>query len=792
MPLYGEKKLNVDNLTEALADHESRLNARIPDKTDYQDLNGHTLSVVAVGDKDILVYQDSKEGFARGLEGLRGYIERNGNVGVANAPDPDAQFNTNIAALAEQADQRHNLTTVHKGMFFHVWRVVNHLPAPGLSDATKQGLFDKAFAEVYLATNEDIAKYLNTTPNVTIKMLNKFVDGKRKEHAKIAEEKVRSLLEEKGCIIRSREEVSGALNNNTAINIDTLETNEVTGVTTHTRGADTAVHGKKTSAPSIMRIDKYKNGDFSKPIQTQYRAGSLVDSVIDGKRVSVAQHIQNFVTNDVGIPKDNGDLDLAKKPVVYNLMTSVSMQNKQDKTAAKIMQGMHKYNKSKGDNQPFFYVMNIPVNQTTSELSHDSWMSPTAREAMICADLAMLMTLPVSYLDVEGVGDKVEKIKKCYDDFLAAGAKGNFSDSPQGKKAIPLIKELKGEECFSSGKPLGENDKTTPKEKLQAIFLKLYCADVNKLEKKHGLMLQGMFLALSNNHNLKGCKSGVDRYNTTETINDMFLAYTSGKLPDGFFNRIDRLITDYLAYTEEETGAYAASAGADMFVMSMHKINADFNTYVADAASYSDTGPPKSQTSSRDNLEAENNTNKFVPEEYDALEQGNASEEQSHKGVKKRLGKMCDQNKSMQNATGVDGQAAAKKYLDMLNKYASGLSVDLKFTKLGRQHIVAARNEIRRVEDFKGDITDETVKAWAIDLQGIIEKEASYNAEGKLMIGLAAHVKAESKSRDSGAGNRDTIERGSGHGAQPARVGGGHPTTGAPDGDRISPPKGPS
>ncbi len=678
----------------------------------FRDINGQLLSVVKINEKDTFLSQDS------GTEGLSDFF---------NSIKPtisSTNFDTNVINLQQKADERHSLFPIHKAMFFYTWRFINGLSLA--TDVDKQKAFNQVYQDLNAYINADIAKFLNSRPNISISDINAYIDENRETYALMAEGLVASALVINSHELKDKKEAKAYFKEKTALNIDMIETNKVTGIITHTHGVEDSSHSKKHRPPAITKIEKYiKNPDGTlKLIQTQYRTPSLVDAEVyedtclfSGETLAANQEltVEQQVADFVKVIVEKRGEDEKNTPIVYNLLTSLSSSNKQDKTAKKNFLAMHAYNKtafndSSEQTQPLYYVMNIPVNQFGDTLDLKSGNS-LAKEAAFFADLATFDTMPKKILGEDNIS-AIEDIKKLYQAFLAdpkappyfckssqwkdarnkmIELKTNFSlnfenfplpfskfeenhltalyqlvgdnstdiNPELGSKLLNLkqqayaykaqrftpsetyaIKEFlekhgttndlltKFNQCFSNNTD-GSQDST--EDKLRKAYLKLYLEAFSgemTLQKELSSLIQGMFLALNDNDNLKGCKSGVDRYSFVEGLDNLFLSYLHTNPESAVNKEIEKAVTDYLSIGSTED-----------FAIAIHTINNKYNAYSSSMdASFNDANDAKNIASGRSSplKAAMINTNKFIPSIYTNIKQGNAPIVQAEKNAAKR------------------------------------------------------------------------------------------------------------------------------------------------------------
>ncbi len=436
---------------------------------------------------------------------------------------------SNFKALIN-SDCRFSVIPIHKEMYFHTLRSANASTAD--NEKAKQA-FRFAYDHVYQLINADMANYLNQERR-NLQALNQFIDKQRVKYATVGESMVMSHLVSDQTPLRNAQARKEILEKHTAANMDFVSTNSLSGLLTHVSGSDQSSHSKKEQLPAFMQIDQYNLKEDIK-VQSQFRVPSLTipkgDNIANdfqdenGRNIRpIDAQIRDFIDN-----QDFSD------PIVYNLLTSLPVgidSNSQEAAAKKIFKAMHVYNANRNnqsENRPLFYVMNLPINQHTHRLRYDG--STSQREALLLADLAMLNTVAqdvrfsVNYENSTlSVHDAINKLYTAYLD--TPNRDEYFSSSPQGRQAIEFFTQFKDHNLA-----LASNDNATL---IKKAFLKLY-ADKYKGtaiddQKEYGSLAQALFLAATNNHNLKGCKSANERFFYIENINNLLLAFKEATL----------------------------------------------------------------------------------------------------------------------------------------------------------------------------------------------------------------------------------------------------------------------
>ncbi len=226
--------------------------------------------------------------------------------------------------------------------------------------------------------------------------------------------------------------------------------------------------------------------------------------------------------------------DTKPKAYVYNSYTAINdrlddltSKNRQTKSAIHILQGAHRYNalqlEKNAEDAVFCLVQNISVNGFGDTLGYDRG-NALVQESTLMAELAMLHTISdiisdeslkvIRKKDKPGLESfetneqkgKIKKVFELYKEFLSRPDREPFfADSPEGRKAILLIKELKAdwrnEINFSSIDNIAENAK---------LGLKNIMA--NNLHWRHeNAKIVQVLSVFSEKVSLGGCKSGNER-----------------------------------------------------------------------------------------------------------------------------------------------------------------------------------------------------------------------------------------------------------------------------------------
>ncbi|WP_151192720.1 hypothetical protein [Cysteiniphilum sp. JM-1] len=533
------------------------------------------------------------------------------------------------------SDQRFSIIPIHKEMYFHCWRVIN-ATMQNASPDIKEQVFKTIYSASYDNINRALFGFLNSEREMSIAKLNQFIDKKREQFALSVENHLCKLLKkESQIIVRDDKALREYLKINTALDIDVIETNAVTGLLTHTHGVSQSSHSKKQCDPAIMKIEKYRLSDIvSKkeptPVEIQYRCPSLRKINI-GQTKSIEKQIAEFL--DRNNQATNGN------PFIYNLFTSIPVyydQNNQEQSAKNIFRAMHDYNAEQDDMLKYddeislFYVVNIPVNQHSRRLKYDS-VNSTAKEAMLMSDIAILNTIAKDNISLS----LLNKVNGCYRKFLQNIPK----ETPSSKQNIWFHQAVEGEETIKYIQSIKDDlylavqnipYQASQQFNLKNAFLKLYLNHFHRnvdQQKDHSSMMQAMFLALSDHQNLKGCKSANERFSYIENLNTLFKSYLVNGQSSVLASKVDTILKDYLENRIDDHN----------FSMAIHKLNDQYNIYNAGVTpSLIDTGTPKCSTLIQkmdDNLGVGGiNTNYFVANCYENFAQNHASKVQAHSG----------------------------------------------------------------------------------------------------------------------------------------------------------------
>lgn len=462
--------------------------------------------------------------------------------------------------------------------------------------------------------------------------------------------------------------------------------NRQEGESTRSKSAE----GERASLDSTTTTEAWNNTSAApyKPIKggdTASTRGSESDSDLGGE----------FAESSV-LPQEDTQVD-TRPPVIHNLMTSIPIgntirdDNKQAKTLKANLAAMHAYNK-KREKQPFFFFMNVPVNQRSYKLSYES-PSALAREAMLASDLAVLTSVLSEVIKIGPEGNLTpvgQHLQGLYQQALDQKAGDYLHQSSAGRKLVAECKRLKMILRQEVHNPQTEEQVSakTSEQKLRAVFAKLYAkkfgsgANVGKentdwlglkragslaksgaywamrqmglnwgQQLQYGKMTQAMHMALNRFDQNAGCKSAVDRFTVVETADDLLLAYAQNTLPEGNLKtEVNTLMEGYLRNTinskqltvgldklVSKYAAYSPATTAGILAAGAHKAEARDEIGVSEdradlgrvtAREFDPLKPQKSVAS----------TNRVYPAAYkDTIKQSKASKVQSHKSAARML-----------------------------------------------------------------------------------------------------------------------------------------------------------
>ncbi|OAJ33537.1 hypothetical protein [Piscirickettsia salmonis] len=549
--------------------------------------------------------------------------------------------------------QRFSIIPIHKEMYFHVLRCANAVT----TDREKAHVaLEFAYNHIYQLMNADLAAFLSVGDR-SIQELNQFIDQQRVKYATVAESMVMSHLLSSPAE-KLRKKSRKWLETHTAADMDFIATNQLTGLLTHVTGCEQSSHSKKDQPAAMMVIDRYalarsedakersddakERSDGAKPSQSQIKVPSLQEFKVKGNYIRISQQIRNFMDD---YPIQGRDAP----PVVYNLLTSLPRGKDscgQQASAEKIFKGAHHYNATRGDT-PMFYVMNLPINQHTQFLHY--YGSQTQKEALLLADLTVFDAAQAQGIITDRAAIlSINMIKKFYQDYLNREDREDFfSESAEGELAIEFSKGLKkrindGEvaqlndgEVAQLSDGASVDDEVLVKQALLKVYASKYSGKKVSDQKKYGSLAQALFLAVTNNHNFKGCKSANERFSYIENLNALLFAFKAGTLQGDIARQMRRALTKYIQDGNERD-----------FALTLHRINDRCNVYNAGVIpSCMDTGTPKCEINrgQGDGLGVGSwwNTNYFVANVYQNISQSRASGLQAHaKKMDKRMDKL--------------------------------------------------------------------------------------------------------------------------------------------------------
>ncbi|MCF6807418.1 hypothetical protein L3V79_03300 [Thiotrichales bacterium 19S9-12] len=567
-----------------------------------------------------------------------------------------------------KADTKQSLIPIQQEMLFYTLRVIGALSTNDDRKDNQKKYFDTIYSKVYDLINNDLNKYLTGNPNASVKDINKYIDERRKDYIKLAESCAIQKFITNSVEFPPKQHIKDYLYYKTAADLDMVIYNPTTGIVTEITGPDdqNSSHSKEIALPAVMVMKHYRMNDDdsyykNKPLQIQYRVPSLATPKIqdengNDKSIKIQQQLDSIalkINKDSGYETDlENSTDLEELSLLfnkektphftYNLLTSIPIlfdPNSQEETARIIFEGIHKYNQSIQNTQkPICYALNLPINQHTHLLSYGP-INETAKEALFMADLAMFNSLKESL--PSGTNNQYLKILNDeYNEFLnSENRPALFCKSEQAKAFQKAAVNLKNE--INNIILIGpeSHDK---KNILAKTLLKLYAtnyhgenSDQMEHQKEMASIIQGMHLSLTQ-HNLKGCKSANERFSFIENLNELFLAYHSETFKNDIPEKVKDALTEYL------TKVPPTPQDGYNLAVKLHKINDDYNVYgTGTFPSMLDTGTPKDKTDENGNQESlavsGAHTNYYRPELYENVYQHNASFEQAHGKMLKRL-----------------------------------------------------------------------------------------------------------------------------------------------------------
>lgn len=769
----------------------------------YYDINGQVLSVVGLkqadgGFKQTLVNHD--------LGGSTGLAKFWNGLGACLPEGEDkTKFNNNKQALLNISNQRHSIKDIHDIMFRVVWRLVNRLSNENLQ-FKKQEAFDQIYRDLYKYINQDIALFFNETDMsddsaTIIKKINTHIDEQSITYHNYVNHAAGKVFDQKKIDMVAREEGIANLGHKTAIDMDALESSRVTQLVIRSKGIEQSSESKKISPSATVPQQKYKFSevlgdnavDDPKPLRSQSRnpsfahVRSLKEKVViagqtikqEGDSFTVKEQVATYMARII-TEREKAE---SNKPVVYNLLTSLSAHNSQAATAKDIFQAMHAYNKSAinnalknqksvvtGRDEPFLYVMNVPVNQWGDRLMlKPGWrgmITPMynrlSKEAAFFADFAMLETLSEN-MRSEKINQVVINIRQIYCDFLTetefadtSKQKGffrntfgpsinYFCDSKHWDDAVKKLEAAKGlvnkKAKEATQDQSADNTALDEQQKLHKAYAVLHGAAMGDEgfddQKQYGSIIQGMFLAANDNDNLKGCKSAVDRYGFVENLGNCLLGYIAGGEVVGEPGENDddamrhELTSAINRFLDGENGA--GQFNIKTFAESVHEIRNKYVAYeIGKAAEYNDandskningdsheSSPLKSQWFSKkpgDWIPSFNGTNEFVPGRL-------ASNNQQKSAPKTQAKKSAESTFDTVHAS-YKPQVLRDNWIAKLQKYASSWS----FSRNHRGRVKEAISGLQKLGDncAVNDVDEKLAELKAVAGQ------AGLNAKGSL------------------------------------------------------------
>lgn len=707
-----------------------------------QDINGTSFSELNLKvngqDNKTIVVLDSKDG----LETYYGKPE------VKDQVQPGSEQEKQLNNLKTLGKESHSIIPIKKIMFFYITRFVNAFVEG--SDHLKSSMIKELMEGLSKEIDADMSLFFCKIENDgqdLIAKMNAFVDKKRQSYANSVENRLASLLLEKKYenkySLKSKKEVKDYFKNYTATENGIIENNIQTGIISYVSGVKYSSHSKATQDAAFTNIQKFVvtneegQGLKVKRIQNQNRVPSLVN-----KHSSILSQIEPFFEEIL----ENRDETEKDKPIIYNLLTSLpkgfegfldSTKSYQTSTAKENFQAMHEFNKNK-KKQPFYFIMNVPVNQHTRKLNFKSKKNGIGKEAAFFAAFCMFLAMPENFRS--SFQHHIENIKKNYITFLTNDPRSDyFVSSEQGAQAIESLKKIE-EDLVTN---INQVEARTNADKLWKVYIKLYHSaffDREGIEHQRKLssLIQMMFLALTNNDNLKGCKSAVDRFSFVENGNDLLLAYLNGSLEASISTQFEENINTYLQPNNNVENISKARSFTDTF----HKLNDRYNAYGSGFnAAYNDAGDAKNKKAKLDknsnisdkSLEVDAskfyNTNDFIPDVYSRNEQEYAKSLQAEKKACKRalgLWDLIDNSKQDQEAKKAQISHGSQKFDDQdyrqhcifcLETYIGSETIN----KLTRNFIPQAKMALQNIKD-QSDYKSEEIKNIIVKL----DKETSH------------------------------------------------------------------
>lgn len=308
-----------------------------------------------------------------------------------------------------------------------------------------------------------------------------------------------------------------------------LATDSLTQSCTRISATNHTAHDKKEKQQALRLV--FRN-HYRKGAAEQYHVTPFDEPHIEGRVPSIAlkKLFHKPAIADVKVKLDESRAQLTRTfsnvyhgPIVYNLLTSLNSKfydwtidgkNRQRKSAARILHGAHLYNKGKIQNENFWLVQNIAVNQHTNHLKYDSSDDATA-EATVMAELALLFTL--SKKVPEAIRNTLYKsyrnVVEHYKTFLNSKTETQvgdhyFKDSMHGKRAIQEFKRFKA--IFAPQLEVPEINKMSFSQRAALALVKIMAHNLH-WDKQYGMLVQALSVFLEP-LSQAGCKSADERY----------------------------------------------------------------------------------------------------------------------------------------------------------------------------------------------------------------------------------------------------------------------------------------
>jgi hypothetical protein len=278
--------------------------------------------------------------------------------------------------------------------------------------------------------------------------------------------------------------------------------------TSHNKHLWKSKHGSGSSA---FRLDlKYQITKEGTVELYNGQAGGRVPSIANLKEKDDEKDVTEISKILESIYETLNAVKADNKPAVYNLLTSLHDDadlddNKQNKSARRILLGAHQYNKtlSTEKRENFFWVQNIGVNHFTQDLD-PLHANKVLAEASLMSEIALLYTLQNNSAEGSPLRTRYNEVVDQYREFLQAGSSLDYlHDSEQGKnirKLIDQAREIEAPEVTT---------KDSPKDLVQKKLQTLYHNGDDKKE-QYGNLVQALSIFIEEKY-VSGCKSANER-----------------------------------------------------------------------------------------------------------------------------------------------------------------------------------------------------------------------------------------------------------------------------------------